>query len=220
MNIRPIEVIEKYGRCIELISMDPFFNEITIGLFFNEPNITVFSYSKLDGVSGRLNQIRDRIVDVSGALPNEANPHQAPFKCGMEGGCCSAPLRFALKEAVTKDRELDLSQGIICKDLRSNMMIKVNYEENSNGKIYTVSGDDNAEKPIIRYRAITNGLIKYGGFERIDNFSFRLSCNERNDKIVNLLLPLARNISATEESLASEDAAGQMTTQSLGFSAN
>jgi len=99
-------------------------------------------------------------------------------------------------------------------------MIKVNYQENSDGKIYTVSGDDNAEKPIIRYRAITNGLIKYGGFERIDNFSFRLSCNERNDKIVNLLLPLARNISATEESLAADDAAGQMTTQSLGFSAN
>ncbi len=220
MNIRPVEVIEKYGRCIELISMDPFFNDITIGLFFKEPNVTVFSYSNLDGVSDRLNQIRDRIVDVSGAVSIEDSPHQATFKCGMKEGCCSAPLRFVLKEAVTKDRNLDLSKGIVCKDLRSDMMIKVNYQENSDGKIYTVSGDDNAEKPIIRYRAITNGLIKYGGFERIDNFSFRLSCNERNDKIVNLLLPLARNISATEESLAAEDAAGQMTTQSLGFSAN
>ena len=220
MNIRPIEVIKKYGRCIELISMDPFFNDITIGLFFKEPNLTVFSYSSLDGVSERLNQIRDRIVDVSGAMPVENSPHQATFECGMKEGCCSAPLRFALKEAVTKDRDLDLSKGIVCKDLRSDMIIKVNYEENSNGNTYTVSGDDNAEKPIIRYRAIANGLIKYGGFERLDNFSFRLSCNQRNDKIVNLLLPLARNISATEESLAAEDAAGQMTTQSLGFSAN
>ena len=220
MNIRPIEVIKKYGRCIELISMDPFFNDITIGLFFKEPNLTVFSYSRLDGTSERLNQIRDRIVDVSGAIPVENSPHQATFECGMKDGCCSAPLRFALKEAVTKDRDLDLSKGIVCKDLRSDMIIKVNYEENSNGNTYTVSGDDNAEKPIIRYRAIANGLIKYGGFERLDNFSFRLSCNQRNDKIVNLLLPLARNISATEESLAAEDAAGQMTTQSLGFSAN
>ena len=220
MNIRPIEVIKKYGRCIELISMDPFFNDITIGLFFKEPNLTVFSYSRLDGTSERLNQIRDRIVDVSGAMPVENSPHQATFECGMKEGCCSAPLRFALKEAVTKDRDLDLSKGIVCKDLRSDMIIKVNYEENSNGNTYTVSGDDNAEKPIIRYRAIANGLIKYGGFERLDNFSFRLSCNQRNDKIVNLLLPLARNISATEESLAAEDAAGQMTTQSLGFSAN
>ncbi|MBM01227.1 MAG: hypothetical protein CL762_00695 [Chloroflexi bacterium] len=220
MKIRPIEVIEKYGRCIELISMDPFFNDITVGLFFKEPNITVFSYSNLDGVSDRLKQIRDRIVNVSGAMPHKDNPHQATFICGMKEGCCSDPLRFVLKEAVTKDRDLDLSKGIICKDLRSEMMIKVNYEDNSNGKIYTVSGDDNTEKPIIRYRAIANGLIKYGAFERVDNFSFKLNCNQRNDKIVNLLLPLARNISATEESLAAEDAAGQMTTQSLGFSAN
>ena len=85
---------------------------------------------------------------------------------------------------------------------------------------YTVSGDGNAPKPEIRYRAVVNGLLKYGGFEKIDNFSFKLKCNSRNDKVVNLLLPLARNISATEESLAADDMAGQMTTQSLGFAAN
>ena len=56
--------------------------------------------------------------------------------------------------------------------------------------------------------------------EKIDNFSFKLKCNSRNDKLINLLLPLARNISATEESLAADDMAGQMTTQSLGFAAN
>ena len=38
--------------------------------------------------------------------------------------------------------------------------------------------------------------------------------------LINLLLPLARNISATEESLAADELAGQMTTQSLGFAAN
>jgi hypothetical protein len=220
MKLRPIEVIEKYGKCIELISMDPFFNEITVGLFFKEPNITVYSYSTISGVSERLNQIRDRIIEVSGAIPSEHDPHQATFNCSMKDGCCAAPLRFVLKEAVMKNRKPDLSKGIICKDLRSDMMINVNFSKNQNGNIYTVSGDDNTEKPIIRYRAITNGLIRYGDFERIDNFSFKLKCDDRNDKIINLLLPLARNISATEESLAADDAAGQMTTQSLGFSAN
>ena len=44
--MRPKEVISKYGRCIELISMDPFFNEVTIGLFFKEPLINVYSFSK------------------------------------------------------------------------------------------------------------------------------------------------------------------------------
>ena len=66
-------------------------------------------------------------------------------------------------------------------NLKTKMMINVNFELKSSDNVYTVSGDDNTEKPIIRYRAITNGLIKYGGFERIDNFSFKLKCNQRNE---------------------------------------
>ena len=119
-----------------------------------------------------------------------------------------------------KDRKADLSQGITCKDLRSEMIIKVECQKTKEGFVYKVGGDGNNEKPEIRYRAITNGLIKYGGFLRIDHFTFTLACKRRNDKLVNILLPMARNISATEESLAAEDASGQMTTQSLGFSVN
>ncbi|MEG3581732.1 MAG: hypothetical protein VX359_02030 [Chloroflexota bacterium] len=220
MKLRPYEIIEKYGRCIELISMDPFFGEITVGLFVKDSLMTVHSYSNKQNVESRLEQIRDRIVEVAGAVPVEANPHQATFDCKMENGCCTAPLRFVLKEAVMKDRKADLSQGITCKDLRSEMIIKVECQKTKEGFVYKVGGDGNNEKPEIRYRAITNGLIKYGGFLRIDHFTFTLACKRRNDKLVNILLPMARNISATEESLAAEDASGQMTTQSLGFSVN
>ncbi|MEC7156572.1 MAG: hypothetical protein VYD40_01890 [Chloroflexota bacterium] len=217
--MRPKEVISKYGRCIELISMDPFFNEVTIGLFFKEPLITVYSYSKKDGLEDRLKQIRDRIVDIAGALPSD-NFNQATFPCEMKDGCCSSPLRFVVKEAVMKDRPNDISNGISHKDLRSDMILSINHSLKDGINTYTVSGDGNAPKPEIRYRAVVNGLLKYGGFEKIDNFSFKLKCNTRNDKLINLLLPLARNISATEESLAADDMAGQMTTQSLGFAAN
>ncbi|MBK65454.1 MAG: hypothetical protein CL769_00660 [Chloroflexi bacterium] len=217
--MRPREVIDKYGRCIELISMDPFFNEVTVGLFFKEPLITIYSYSKKDGLENRLQQIRDRIVDISGAIPSDES-NQATFPCSMKDGCCSSPLRFVIKEAVMKDRPNDLSNGITCKDLRSEMILKIDFSDEGGINKYTVSGDGNAPKPEIRYRAVVNGLLKYGGFEKIDNFSFKLKCNTRNDKVVNLLLPLARNISATEESLAADDLAGQMTTQSLGFAAN
>ena len=217
--MRPKDVINKYGRCIELISMDPFFNEVTIGLFFKEPLITIYSYSKKDGLENRLQQIRDRIVDISGAIPSEET-NQATYPCSMKDGCCSSPLRFVIKEAVMKDRPNDLSNGITCKDLRSDMILKIDYSNEAGINKYTVSGDGNSPKPEIRYRAVVNGLLKYGGFEKIDNFSFKLKCNTRNDKVVNLLLPLARNISATEESLAADDMAGQMTTQSLGFAAN
>ena len=217
--MRPIEVINKYGRCIELISMDPYFHDVTIGLFFKEPVMTIYSYSNKPGLEERLKVIRDRIVDVSGAISLDEH-NQATFPCSMKDGCCSPPLRFVLKEAVMKERPNDLSNGITCKDLRSDMILKINHSEIDGIHKYTVTGDGNSPKPEIRYRAVVNGLLKYGGFEKIDNFSFKLKCNMKNDKLVNLLLPLARNISATEESLAADEMAGQMTTQSLGFAAN
>ena len=124
--MRPKEVISEYGRCIELISMDPFFNEITVGLFFKEPLITVHSYSKKDGLEDRLKQIRDRIVDIAGALPSD-NFNQATFPCEMKDGCCSSPLRFVVKEAVMKDRPNDISNGISHKDLRSDMILSINH---------------------------------------------------------------------------------------------
>tara|TARA_B110000438_G_scaffold279076_1_gene303195 strand:- start:1617 stop:2279 length:663 start_codon:yes stop_codon:yes gene_type:complete len=220
MKLNPSQIIEEYGRCIELISMDPFFNEITVGLFLKGSVMTVHSYSSKQGTEKRLNEIRDRIVVVSGALPIDESPRQATFPCKLIDGCCSSSLRFVLKEAVMKDTVKDLSKGIVCKDLRSDMMLKVDGSESENGYVYKVSGDGNSDKPEIRYRAVTNGLIKYGRFNRVDNFSLTLECGNRNDNIINLLLPLARNISATEDSLAADDLAGQMTTQSLGFAAN
>jgi hypothetical protein len=151
--------------------MDPFFNEITVGLFLKGPLMTVHSYSSKEGVDKRLNQIRDRIVEVSGALPIDNSPIQATFSCKLLDGCCSSSLRFVLKEAVMKDSIKDLSKGIVCKDLRSDMMLKVEGSSSENGYVYKVSGDGNSDKPEIRYRAVTNGLIKYGRFKRVDNFS-------------------------------------------------
>ncbi|MBF51185.1 MAG: hypothetical protein CL890_02540 [Dehalococcoidia bacterium] len=217
--MRPKDVISKYGRCLELISMDPFFNDVTVGLFFKEPLLTVHSYSKIEGLENRLEEIRNRIVDIAGALPGDQF-NQATFPCSCKDGCCTPPLRFVIKEAVMKDRPNNISEGIKYKDLRSDMILSINYTLEKGIHKYTVTGDGNAPKPEIRYRAVVNGLLKYGGFEKLDNFSFRLKCNQRNDKLINLLLPLARNISATEESLAADDMAGQMTTQSLGFAAS
>ena len=199
--------------------MDPFFNDVTVGLFFKEPLLTVYSYSKIEGLENRLEEIRNRIVDIAGALPGDQF-NQATFPCSCKDGCCTPPLRFVIKEAVMKDRPNNISEGIKHKDLRSDMILSINYTLEKGIHKYTVTGDGNAPKPEIRYRAVVNGLLKYGGFEKLDNFSFRLKCNQRNDKLINLLLPLARNISATEESLAADDMAGQMTTQSLGFAAS
>ena len=87
--MRPKDVISKYGRCLELISMDPYFNDVTVGLFFKEPLLTVHSYSKIEGLENRLEEIRNRIVDIAGALPGDQF-NQVTFP--VQDGCCTPHL--------------------------------------------------------------------------------------------------------------------------------
>ena len=51
---RVTDVISRYGRCLELVSMDPHFHEITVGLYLKDTIATVWSFSTVDGVDGRI----------------------------------------------------------------------------------------------------------------------------------------------------------------------
>ena len=216
--MRPIEVIKRYGKCVELISMDPFFHEITIGLFVKGPIMTIHSFSKKEGVENRLSEIRDRVVSFGGAKTIQGSSNQATYDCGMKNGCCITPLRFVLKRAVMKDDIYDPESEITVKDLRSDMQLFLTPNEVNGKTIYSVSGIGEARKPEVRFRAVVNGLIRFGGCVKIGHTEVSLQCSSRNDAIMKIILPIARNISATEDSLAAEDIAGQMTTQTLGFS--
>ena len=44
--MRVSEVRKNYGKCLELVSMDPNFNNISVGLFIKKDILTVWSYSK------------------------------------------------------------------------------------------------------------------------------------------------------------------------------
>ena len=43
---RVLEVIAKYGKCMELISMDPNFHEISVGLYFKDGTGTVWTFQR------------------------------------------------------------------------------------------------------------------------------------------------------------------------------
>ena len=53
------ETINRLGRCIELTSMDPHFNDISVGLFLKNRTLTVWSYSTVPGIDQRIEKIRD-----------------------------------------------------------------------------------------------------------------------------------------------------------------
>ena len=53
-RLRPAEVIEKYGGCLELAPIDKHFHDISVGLYVKDGVSTVWSYSRREGVEERL----------------------------------------------------------------------------------------------------------------------------------------------------------------------
>ncbi len=107
---------------------------------------------------------------------------------------------------------------ITVKDLRSPLLLKATPAQGDGRWLYGISSEGEFSRKELRHRAVVGGLMRYGGMQRVAPDKASFSCGTRHDELVRLLLPYARNVSAVEDMLASEDMAGQMTTQTLGFS--
>ena len=98
-RLRPAEVIEKYGGCLELAPIDKHFHDISVGLYVKDGVSTVWSYSRREGVEERLRAIRDQMVVLGGMAAVEGVPNQLRFDCGE---LHPRTLRFLIAQAVGK----------------------------------------------------------------------------------------------------------------------
>ncbi len=210
------EVVKKLGRCLELVSMDPHFHDVTVGLYYRGTHVTIWSFSKVPGIEGRIEQIRDRLVAMGGLAPVEGTHDQAVFP---SDAIFEKPLRFLFTEAVEKDPSLAPPDGpITSPDTKSRLTFTVTGAQVDDKYVYTVTAEGEAPRPQIRIRAVVGGFMRYGECERVAPDSFVFPDNARHDEMARVLLPFARNVSAVENMLAASELAGQMTTQTLGFS--
>ena len=76
------EVIGRYGSCLELVSMDPHFHDISVALFVKDGICTVWTYSLKPDVDVRIRQIRDQLVALGGLLGVDGTDNQVSFPCG------------------------------------------------------------------------------------------------------------------------------------------
>ncbi len=53
---RVAEKIKKLGSCIELVAIDPYFHDVTVGLFSKDGVLTISSYSTINGVEKESNR--------------------------------------------------------------------------------------------------------------------------------------------------------------------
>ena len=213
-RVRVKDVIEKYGRCIELVPLDPNFHDISVSLYERDGLTTVWTFSGRPGVEERVRKIRDQLVALGGLEPVAGTHHQARFPCGR---IHRRAVKFLMMQAVEKDPEFSLPEGkVSVKDRRSDLMLGFEAEQADGRWVYRVTGEGEAPNAPQRLRAVTGGFVRYGEMEKRDD-GVEFPCGHRHDQLVALVLPYARNVGAVEDMLEAAALRGQMTTGTLGF---
>ena len=211
-----MERIEELGHCIELVSIDPHFHDVTIGLFIKDGLMTIWSFSKRAGIADRIEQIRDRCVKLGDVIAEEGTTDQLRLTSDL---ALDRALRFMFTFAVEKDPARELPSGrITAPDTKTKLTFVIEGAEEDGKYVYTVSAEGNSDRAEMRVRATVGGFVRYSDCERVDKNKFAFPDGKRYDRFARLILPLARNVSAVESQLAASELEGQMTTQTLGFS--
>ena len=215
-RLRALDVIEKYGNCLELVSMDPNFENISVGLYMKDGVCTIWTFSSKAGVSARIEQIRDQLVALGGVEAVGGTTNQVRFACG---GLHERAIKFLMSQAVGKAPDFAPPQGeMAIKDSRSPLTIKVSGVAQDDQYVYSVSTEGDAPNPAVRLRMVVAGFLRYGEMEKVGDVEVAFPCGERHDALMRLLMPYSRNISSVEGMMAAEALRGQMTTGTLGFS--
>ena len=214
-RIRPADVMERYGSCLELVPMDPNFHDITVGLYVKDGTCTVWTFSRKPGVEERVRKIRDQMVVLGGLTPVDGTHDQLRSACGH---LHVRPVKFLLTQAVGKAPDYAAPQGEMkIKDTKTKLMLSVSGSEADGGWVYQVSGEGEAPNVPMRLRMVVAGFMRYGEMDKVSDTEVTFPCGQRHDELVRVLMPYSRNISAVESMMEAEALRGQMTTGTLGF---
>ena len=196
--------------------MDPHFHDVTIGLYVKDDVASVWTFSPLEGVRERLEQIRDQLVLKGSMTAVEGTRDQVHFACGEFHG---VPMRFLLRAAVEKEPiEVEDSSPLTIRDIKSRMDMLATPEEIDGRWAYRVTATGDFKRPEVRIRAMVGGFMRYGDMERLEPDLGSFKCGQRHDALLRVLMPYARNVSGSEDSLEADNMRGQLTTQTLGYS--
>ena len=208
-------VIRKYGKCLELVPVDPHFHDITVGLYVKDATCTVWTFSQKPGAQERLGRIRDQMVALGGLLPVDATHNQLEFDCGF---LHLRPLKFLLTLAVGKSPDYrPVNDELSIQDTKTKLTLRVFVSEGADGWVYRVSGEGEAPNVPMRLKAVAAGFVRYGEMEKTSDEEVTFPCGQRHDRLLQVLLPYSRNVSSVENMMAEEALRGQMTTGTLGF---
>ena len=227
-RLRPAEVIERYGQCLELVPLDRRFHDISVGLYVKDGVCTIWTFSRKEGVEDRIRKIRDQMIALGGMEAVGGANNQVRFPCGQ---LHQRTLRFVMSQAVDKAPDYAPPQGeMTIQDSKSPLTIRVDPAVESEGgsdgrsvyndgrSVYGVSLEGEARNASMRLRMVLAGFTRYGEMEVVGESGVAFACGMSHDALMRVLLPYSRNISSVETMMAAEALRGQMTTGTLGFS--
>ena len=220
-KLRPAEVMERYGQCLELVPLDRRFHDISVGLYVKEGICTIWTYSRQEGVEYRIREIRDQMIALGGMEAVEGTHNQVRFSCGQ---LHQRTLRFVMSQAVGKAPDYAPSQGnLTIQDSKSALTIRVDppaetKDAADSRSVYNVSLEGEARNAAMRLRMVLAGFTRYGEMDQVGESGVAFACGMPHDALMRVLLPYSRNISSVETMMAAEALRSQMTTGTLGFS--
>ena len=138
-TMRVVDIIQEYGNCLELVPMDPHFEDITVGLYYRADvdTATVWTFSRKSGVEDRIRQIRDQLVKLGGMAPIDGTHNQVRFRCGHMH---RRPVKFLLVQAVEKPPDFAFEgEGLSVKDLKSRLMMYAEAWDVEDRWVYEIS---------------------------------------------------------------------------------
>jgi hypothetical protein len=192
------------GSRIELVSMDPHFRNITIGLYHQQrngaPEYLIHSYSGIEGTRQRLDFLTHameilgglQVVDGRMRFPCGARHQLAIRRVFLEA--CKIPAGGVLESKPLTVRDKKLDRTITVTSLAPGL--------------YEVSAEGASDATASRVDSITGGLKKLAEIEFVDGqaHQVKFACGQAHDALMGLLLPRALNVRAIlreEESAAS-----------------
>ena len=217
-RLRPAEVIERYGQCLELVPLDKRFHDISVGLYVKGDVCTIWTFSQREGVEDRIREIRDQMIALGGMEAIGDFHNQVRFPCGH---LHHRTLRFVMSQAVGKAPDYAPPQGeLSIQDSKSALTIRAALSDGDHDgrAVYDVSLEGEARNAAMRLRMVLAGFTRYGEMEQVGESGVAFSCGMAHDAMMRVLLPYSRNISSVETMMAAEALRGQMTTGTLGFS--
>lgn len=185
------------GQRVELVSVDPSFYDISVGLYRKDagegPVAVVHSYSGRSGVETRIALIRTA-MRVLGGLEEVAGDPDAGLRLTC-GGWHNAAMKRLFLDCFRVDPSAELEpRPLAAPDTRSEQLIALVPQGRG---VYRVEASGATEEEPSRAPAITRALIRLVELDEVDGTTVAFDCGRDHHELMGLMLVRAQNLRAS-----------------------